>query len=169
VVGTVTGPFRRRVVRSRLRGYEASLRAAGIEPNEDLVAEADWTPTGAAAATRLLLERVPETSAVFVHNDAMAIGVLSAIARSGRHVPDDVAVVSCDDMPFAEHLAPPLSTVRIPFAETGARAVELLLERIGGAPPPTEPVLLPVELVVRESCGTGADHPISRLPKQEVR
>ena len=158
VIGTVTGPFRRRVVRSRLRGYEASLRAAGIEPNGDLVAEADWTPAGAAGATRLLLNRVPETSALFVHNDAMAIGVLSAVAQSGRRVPDDVAVVSCDDMPFAEYLAPPLSTVRIPFAETGTRAVELLLERIGGAPPPTEPVLLPVELVTRKSCGTAADH-----------
>jgi LacI family transcriptional regulator len=169
VIGTVTGPFRRRVVRSRLRGYESSLRAAGIEPNGDLVAEADWTPAGAAAATRLLLERVPDTSAVFVHNDAMGIGVLSAIARSGRRVPGDVALVSCDDMPFAEYLAPPLSTVRIPFAETGARAVELLLERIGGAPPPTEPVLLPVELVVRESCGTAADHTTSRPPAQELR
>lgn len=161
VIGTVTGPFRRRVVRSRLRGYEAALRAAGIQQNRDLVVEADWTPAGAAAATRLLLERVPHAPAVFVHNDAMAIGVLSAIARSGRRVPEDVAVVSCDDMPFAEYLNPPLSTVRIPFAETGARAVEVLLERIGGAPPPTEPVLVPVELVVRESCGTAADHPTS--------
>ena len=58
-IGTVTGPFRRHVVRSRLHGYEDALRAAGIEPDEDLAVEADWTPGTAAAATRLLLERVP--------------------------------------------------------------------------------------------------------------
>ena len=68
----------------------------------------------------------------------MAIGVLSALARAGRRVPDDVAVVSCDDMPFAE---------------SGEVAVELLLGRITGQPPLDEPILLPVGLVVRGSCG----------------
>ncbi len=58
-IGTITGPFRRQVVRSRLHGYEDALREAGIEPGEDLAVEADWTPGGAAAATRLLLERDP--------------------------------------------------------------------------------------------------------------
>jgi LacI family transcriptional regulator len=152
-IGTVTGPFRRRVVRSRLRGYEAALQAADLEPDEDLVVEADWTPGGAAAATRLLLTRVPETTAIFVHNDAMAIGVLSAVARTGRRVGTDVAVVSCDDMPFAEYLTPSLSTVRVPLAETGERAVELLRQSISGTPVTTEPLLLPVELIVRDSCG----------------
>jgi len=68
-------------------------------------------------------------------------------------VPDDVAVVSCDDMPFAEYLIPSLTSLRVPFAETGEAAVELLLGRIAGQPPPDEPILLPVELVVRGSCG----------------
>ncbi|HEY7484557.1 MAG TPA: LacI family DNA-binding transcriptional regulator [Streptosporangiaceae bacterium] len=158
VIGTVTGPFRRRVVRSRLRGYEATLRDAGLEPHEDLMVEADWTPGGGAAAARLLLERVPETTAVFVHNDAMAIGVLSAVVKAGRRVPADVAVVSCDDMPFAEHLTPGLSTVRVPLAETGERAVELLLQSIEGASVSAEPLLLPVELIIRDSCGGPADH-----------
>ena len=103
-IGTVTGPFRRHVVRSRLHGYEDALRAAGIEPDEDLAVEADWTPGTAAAATRLLLERGPRMTAIFVHSDTMAIGVLSALASAGRRVPADVAVVSCDDMPFAEYL-----------------------------------------------------------------
>ncbi|HEX6471323.1 MAG TPA: LacI family DNA-binding transcriptional regulator [Streptosporangiaceae bacterium] len=155
-IGTVSGPFRRRVVRSRLRGYEATLRAHGLEPDEDLVAEADWTPGGAAAATRLLLERVPDTTAIFVHNDAMAIGVLSAVAKTGRRVPSDVAVMSCDDMPFAEHLTPALSTVRVPLATTGERAVELLLQCIAGTPVSAEPLILPVELVNRDSCGCSA-------------
>ena len=86
-IGTVTGPFRRHVVRSRLHGYEDALRTAGIEPDEDLAVEADWTPGTAAAATRLLLERDPRMTAIFVHSDTMAIGVLSALASAGRRSP----------------------------------------------------------------------------------
>jgi LacI family transcriptional regulator len=152
-IGTVTGPFRRHVVRSRLHGYEDALREAGIEPGEDLAAEADWTPGTAAAATRLLLQRDRRMTAIFVHSDTMAIGVLSALAAARRQVPADVAVVSCDDMPFAEYLTPSLTSLRVPFARTGERAVELLLASIGGQEPPTEPILLPVELITRDSTG----------------
>ncbi len=152
-IGTVTGLFRRRVTRSRLHGYEDALRDAGLEPSEDLVAEGDWTPRGGATATRLLLERSPGLTAIFVHSDVMAIGVSSALWQAGRRVPADVAVVSCDDIPFAEFLTPPLTTVRIPLAETGRQAVELLLRSIAGEPVPERTPLLPVELIVRGSCG----------------
>jgi DNA-binding LacI/PurR family transcriptional regulator len=81
--------------------------------------------------------------------------VLSALWQAGRSVPGDVAVVSCDDIPVAEYLTPPLSTVRIPLAETGVRAVEMLLKVIAGEQLPEKTPLLPVELVVRGSCGGG--------------
>ncbi len=152
-IGTITGPFSRRVVRSRLHGYEEALREAGIEPGEDLAVEADWTPGTAADATRLLLERDPDMSAIFVQSDTMAIGVLSALASAGRRVPADVAVVSCDDMPFASYLIPSLTSLRVPFAETGEQAVRVLLTLIAGQQPPEQPTLLPVELVIRDSCG----------------
>jgi LacI family transcriptional regulator, galactose operon repressor len=152
-IGTVTGPFRRRVTRSRLHGYEDSLRGAGLEPHEDLVAEGDWTPKGGAEAARLLLERWPGITAIFVHSDMMAMGVLSALAAAGCRVPSDVSVVSCDDIPFAEYLTPPLTTVRVPLAETGRQAVHLLLRSIAGEQVPEKPPLLPLELIVRASCG----------------
>jgi LacI family transcriptional regulator len=166
-IGTVTGLFRRRVTRSRLHGYEDALRAAGLEPGEDLVAEGDWTPQGGAAATRLLLERSPGLTAIFVHSDTMAIGVLSALWQAGRQVPADVAIVSCDDIPFAEFLTPPLTTVRIPLAETGRQAVELLLRAIGGEQVPEKTPLLPVQLIVRGSCG-GRPEARSRSLTKEV-
>lgn len=159
-IGTVTGPFRRLVVRSRLRGFEDALRQASIEPGEDLVVEGDWTPAGAASATRLLFERRPQLTAIFVHSDVMAIGVYSAAAATGRRIPEDLAVVSCDDIPFAQYMTPPLTSVRIPFAETGARAVDVLLRRINGEELTAEASLLPVELIVRASCGVAGppDH-----------
>src|SRR2546430_16079385 len=95
-------------------------------------------------------------TAIFVHSDTMAIGVLSALAAAGRSIPTDVAVVSCDDMPFAAYLTPALTSLRVPFAQTGERAVELLLRSIAGQEPPAEPVLLPVELIVRDSCGSSS-------------
>lgn len=152
-IGTITGPFRRQVVRSRLHGYEDALRDAGIEPDEDLTVESDWTPASAQAATRLLLMRNPGLTAVFVHSDAMAIGVLSALAAAGRRVPADIAVVSCDDMPFAQFLVPAITSLRVPFEETGEQSVELLLGSIAGRPPPERATRLPVELIVRDSCG----------------
>lgn len=152
-VGTVTGPFHRLVVRSRLRGYEEALRGASLDPVDEMVVEGDWTPSGAASATQLLLERHPEVTAIFVHSDVMAIGVYSAVATTGRRIPDDVAVVSCDDVSFAPYMTPPLSSVHIPFAETGARAVEVLVKRMGGEDVSAEASLLPVELMVRASCG----------------
>ena len=151
VIGTVAGPFRRRVVRSRLAGAEGPIQEACAEANEDLVVEADWSAAGASAATSLLLQREPRIDGIFVHSDLMAIGVLEAVAASGRSIPGDVAVVSCDDLPFAAHLVPGLTTVRVPFAETGARAVSLLLQRAAGEEIGSTPVLLPVELVVRGS------------------
>jgi LacI family transcriptional regulator len=150
-IGTVTGPFRRRVTRSRLHGYEDALRDANLETPEDLVAEGDWTPKGGASATRLLLERSPDITAIFVHSDMMAMGVLSALFQAGRHVPRDVAIVSCDDIPFAEYMTPPLTTIRVPLAETGRQAVDLLLRLIAGEEVSERSPLLPVELIVRAS------------------
>ncbi len=74
-------------------------------------------------ATRLLLQREPRLTAIFVHSDAIAIGVLSALLGAGRQVPGDVAVVSCDDMPFAPHLVPPLTTVRAPKDARGPQTL----------------------------------------------
>lgn len=152
-VATITGPFRRRVVRSRLHGWEAALRAAGLEPDEALIAEGDWSAASGAAALRLLTSHDPGLTAVFVQSDSMALGVLGAAAGLGLRVPEDLAVVSCDDMPWAAFGNPPLTSIRLPYTETGEQAVELLVERLGGGGVQAEPVLLPVELVVRASSG----------------
>jgi LacI family transcriptional regulator len=156
-IGTVAGPAGRQVVQSRMRGFRAALSDAGHPLDERRVVEAGWTHEGGHAATRELLDTDPAVTAVFVHNDVMAVGALRALHERGLTVPTDCSVVSCDDLSFAAYLVPPLTTVRIPFQETGERAATLLLDRIGGRPIPTRN-LLPVELVVRESTGPPPDH-----------
>jgi LacI family transcriptional regulator len=149
-IGTVTGPRTRQVVGSRMRGFRAALRAAGEQLPERRIAEAGWTYDGGWAATHRLLDADPTVTAVFVHNDVMAMGALKALHERGLRLPADCSVVGCDDLSFAGYLVPPLTTVRIPFQETGERAAALLVDSIGGKQIPIRD-LLPVELIVRES------------------
>ena len=93
-----------------------------------------------------LLHRQPRLDAVFVASDVMAAGALQALRRTGRRVPQDVAVVGFDDSPIASHTTPSLTTVRQPVEAVGELAVELLLSTVDGENP-----VLPTELVVRAS------------------
>lgn len=155
-IGTITGKTTRRATRSRTHGYTTGLRAAGIAVDDALVVEGDWQPGGGYAAAHTLLARSPRVTALVVQNDLMAVGVLHAAHERGLAVPDDLAVVGCDDIPIAAHTIPALTTVHVPFAETGATAVRMLLDQL--AEPVDEPVrvLLPVRLVCRQTCGCGA-------------
>jgi LacI family transcriptional regulator len=152
-IATVTGPSHRLVVASRLRGYREALAVAGLAADPALVEEADWSSAGGYAAAGRLLDRDPQITAIFAQSDLIAVGVLSALHQRGLKIPEDCAVVGCDDLPLVAHTIPPLTTVHVPFYETGERAVGLLLDRIAGREPGPDRVLLPVELVVRASCG----------------
>jgi LacI family transcriptional regulator len=149
-MGTITGPASREVVRSRLSGFRTVLLESGASFPRRRVVNTDWTARGAHRAVHALLDNDPAITAVFVHSDVMAIGALRALADRGIRVPDDCSVVGCDDAPFAAYLIPALTTVRVPFEQTGARAAHLLLDKIDGAEIPRRE-LLPVGLVERNS------------------
>lgn len=152
-IGTITGPRERRAAQSRLRGYQKALQEAGITYDETLIEEANWEAEGGYAATRRLLKRVPTITAIFAQNDMMAIGVLSALHDQGLHVPDDCAVVGCDDIPIAAHTIPTLTSVHLPVHETGEAAMSLLLTIIERQATEPQRVLLPIHLVERASSG----------------
>lgn len=160
-VATVTGSGGRQVTAQRLKGYKAALKEAGVEFDPALVESGYWEADGAYEATLKLLDREPAITAVYVQNDTMALGVLSALHERGLGVPDDCAVVGCDDIPIAAHAIPPLTTVHVPFFETGETAVRLLLDLIAGEEAKPRRVLLPVRLVLRASCGGGKEAIVS--------
>ena len=87
----------------------------------DAVETADFTAAGAVAATRRLLDRVPDLDGIFVASDLMATGALSVLRERGRSVPGDVAVVGFDDSPAATSSAIPLTTVHQPSRADGLR------------------------------------------------
>jgi DNA-binding LacI/PurR family transcriptional regulator len=84
---------------------------------------------------------------------------MKTIQERGLRVPDDVAVVGVDDQPFAPLLNPSLTTVKLPIFEAGQKAIELLTERLRGKRTAPERVVLPMELIVRDSCGASRAAP----------
>jgi DNA-binding LacI/PurR family transcriptional regulator len=147
-VATVAGPQDMSAAVDRLRGFRAAFREAGRQPPP--VAFGDFTRESGEAAMRELLVREPDLDGVFVANDLMALGAMSALKAAGRRIPDDVAVVGFDDVELARHAEPPLTTVHQPIAEQARLMVEILVRLIGGATD-QEPVVLPTTLVERAS------------------
>ena len=150
-IGTITGPLNTGAARERLRGYSDALENAGIPLDDSLVVNGNYDEAQGYAAMNRLIER--GVDAVFCASDVMALGALRALLDAGLRVPDDVALVSFDDMPFAATTHPPLTTVRQPISELGRQAVELLINLIEGTPPPAKQVILTAHLIVRGTCG----------------
>lgn len=147
-VAAVSGPADMPAAQDRLAGFRQVLSAAGR--GAGLVAYGSFTRASGEAAMRELLERDPRIDAVFAASDVMALGVQRALKAVGRSMPSDVAVVGFDDIELAQYGSPPLTTVRQPCALMARIAVESLLAMVDGGPTPA-PIMLPTELVVRES------------------
>jgi DNA-binding LacI/PurR family transcriptional regulator len=145
-IGTVTGPLDKPGGTQRLAGYQDVMGAAAAP---ELIAAGDYSEASGAAATELLLRRVPDLDGLFVASDLMARGAMRALARAGRRVPQDVAVGGFDDSPAAAATEPPLTTIRQPWPRISSEMVRLLLGQIDGDPPAA--VILPTELVRRGS------------------
>jgi len=138
----VAGPAGSFAAAERERGWREALAAAGV--TAPAVLRGDWT-----AASGSALDVPAAATAVFAANDQMALGVLRALAVSGRRVPGDVAVIGFDDVPDAADYLPPLTTVRQDFDVLGERAVSEVISRIEGRP--GSPVVVPPTLIRRES------------------
>lgn len=105
---------------------------------------------GGRSAMNRLLERAPHIDGLFAYNDVTAIGAIEALRASGRSVPDDVAVVGCDDIAMGAVITPSLTTIRIDRERLGHEAVNAVTALVAGEP--TESLLvLPVGLVLRDS------------------
>jgi LacI family repressor for deo operon, udp, cdd, tsx, nupC, and nupG len=149
-IAVVTGPLASPLSRDRLRGATSRARAEGAE-NDLTIMQGDFSiPSGAAAAGELL-DRADPPTAVFCFNDEMAMGVIEVARRRGVSVPKDLSVVGFDDIRFARHVDPPLTTIAQPMRDIGEGTVRLLLEILNNGTRAPSPVTLPHTLVVRSS------------------
>ena len=112
---------------------------------------------GARVIGRLLASDIPLPRAIACANDQTALGVIYALRQHGVDVPGDVAVTGFDDIPMARHLRPQLTTVRQPIQEIGATAFEVLHSMISATEPAQRDIVLPTQLIPRESCGCRPD------------
>ncbi len=145
--------WRGNISQSRFRGYAEALNEHNLAVDASLVGGGEFTQEGAQRAVLKILAQHPDLTAVFAVSDLMAIGVIEAIRSIGKEVPRDIAVVGYDDIEAASFVRPFLSTVRQDGAEMGRRAVRELLGLLTESTVSPLKVLLPVELVIRESCG----------------
>lgn len=151
-LGIVTLPLGLPLARRRLDAALQRLAAGGVEMVSVLRHECHHSTTveGERAAA-WLLGQSPRPTALVCQSDQLALGALAWLDRCGHRVPADVSLAGFDDIAAAATAAPPLTTVRQPLHDRGRRAGGLLLEQLGGAP--HQHVVLPSELVVRQSTG----------------
>jgi DNA-binding LacI/PurR family transcriptional regulator len=149
----ITGPVDWPAVQNRMRGYEAACAEWGVEPRLDLVEHAlDWSPMSGQAAAARLLARDQSFSAVFVHSDLLALGVVRELNAHGLQVPKDVSVVGFDDIEVAAFASPPLTTVRQPMEAVGALAASLVIGQLSDRTAMQRQAhLLPGIVIARES------------------
>ena len=145
-------------VRDRYLGYRKALDDYGFPFEEAWVAslsEDELSPEGndTPACCVRYLQRSDRPDAIFAVNDFIAIGLLSAAASLGVRVPDELAIVGFDNLSIAARLHPSLTTINQPRVDIGVRAAQLLIDRIEGKTGPPESIVLPTNLVVRDSCG----------------
>uniref|UniRef100_A0AAU3H0S2 LacI family transcriptional regulator n=1 Tax=Streptomyces sp. NBC_01401 TaxID=2903854 RepID=A0AAU3H0S2_9ACTN len=155
-IATITGRLDVYGAQRRLDGYRKAVAAAGLDPDERLIAPADFSEESGARAMRELLKRRPDVDAVFAASDVMAAGARQVLRESGRRIPDDVALIGFDDSAVARHMDPPLTSVRQPIEEMGRTMTRVLLQEIakrasGDTTQERTRIVLPTELVVRES------------------
>lgn len=142
-------------VKERIEGYREALREAGLWLPE-LECFGGTSPHDGDVLVEALLERCPHVAAILVVNDSVAAGALRTLARLGRRVPEDVAVVGFDNTMVGPCTAPPLSSVRHASYEAGRMGCRLLIEQIERNKQEAGTLYLPSALMVRHSCGLSA-------------
>jgi DNA-binding LacI/PurR family transcriptional regulator len=148
-VATITGDTVATAGNQRLEGFLQAYRERGTVANKNLIAHGDYSFESGKEQMRQLLSRNLGVDGVFAANDLMAIGAIAAIEEAGLSVPDHIKVVGFDDSIMAQTSRPSITSVRQDIVRLGETLGELMIRKLNGED--IEPVILPTELVIRES------------------
>jgi len=160
-IGLINGPRAFTQCVDRRAGFVRALEESGLtlDTKHEIEMDSMTIAAGTIAANRLLAQSTAPT-ALFCTNDLLALGAQRASLESGRKVPDEVAIVGYDDVPFARMAFVPLTSIRQPAYDLGYRAAQLVLEELSGEPHRHEQVTFTPELVVRASTGGTHEAPV---------
>jgi DNA-binding LacI/PurR family transcriptional regulator len=148
-IAEISGPLLNYDAQDRHEGWLVTLKENGIEPG--LSFDGGFTIEGGYEAMNRLLDTGAHFTAVFIGNDSMAMGAHTALREHGLRVPDDVSMVSFDDLPESAHFVPGLTTIRQDFLLLGRLATEYLVSLIEAPDTPIHQRVLQPKLIVRES------------------
>lgn len=154
-IGFISGSFDNSNIKERYFGYQQALEEYNLSMDQRFICtdeENSGIENGINAA-RKLIQNMPMPSAVFVANDAQAIGCLKVFKEEKIRVPEDIAVIGFDDIDFGWMSEPKLSSMHVFKEDMGALAVKKLINIIEKPDTKTDKTLVGVELIIRESCG----------------
>ena len=137
----------------RVAGYKAALQAAGLVFDAQLLVNGGSNTEPARQATVQLLRLAAPPTAIMAGNNLMTLGAMQALREAQIEVPGQMALVGFDDFDWADLFVPRLSLIAQPVKALGARAVELLLQRMAAPGAPPQSVRLAPTLQLRNSCG----------------
>ncbi len=152
-IGIINGPSMGAVatMQHRVEGYQQALADAGVLYRPELMTYGDYTRHSGEAATRQLMALDAPPTAIFALNDRMALGAIRQLGQMRLRVPHDVAVIGFDDISTAADFNPALTTVRQPSRTIGEMAADLLFKLINDEPVSLREIVLPAELIIRQS------------------
>lgn len=153
-IAFIGGPIKETSCEQRLQGYKNSLLKNDIMINDNYIKTGEWNPQSGYDLTREIFvkEEIPES--IFIASTNMALGTLSYLNKKGFNVPDDISIVSFDDLDYASIIYPPLTTLNKVEERIGHEAAKILLDRINSKNlDKVEEIVIPMKIVVRQSCG----------------
>jgi LacI family transcriptional regulator len=137
----------------RLSGWASALRAGGLPLADDLFLRTPYSRDGARAAAAAALAEDDPPTALFTVDETMTLGAVDAVTAAGLRVPDEISLVTFDDLQWSTLVQPPLTVVAQPVYELGTTATNLLLGRLAGDERPPQTVVLDTSFVLRGSTG----------------
>ncbi|MEH7884474.1 LacI family DNA-binding transcriptional regulator [Bacillus sp. JJ1609] len=157
-IGFIGGNLDLVVTVERLLGYEKALRNSGISLIDEYIVNDEFLRESGQDAVKVLLSLEKPPTAMVVADDLMALGVLNKLDELGISVPDDISIVSFNNVLIAEMARPPLTSVDINIFDLGYQATKSLIQKIENPGEPIKRIIVPFKIVPRFSCGQPKDN-----------
>lgn len=151
-IGFIGGDLNLVVTVERLLGYEKALGEVGLELHDDYIIHEEFLLEGGREAINELMQLDEPPTALVVADDLMALGVLNTLDEMGISVPDDISIVSFNNVLLAEMSRPPLTSVDINIFKLGNEAAKNLIQKIKDPLEPVKRIIVPHCIVERQSC-----------------
>lgn len=137
----------------RLLGYETAIKNAGLPNRDEYISNEEFLKEGGQEAITELLSLSEPPTALVVADDLMALGVVNKLDEMGKVVPEDISVVSFNNVLLTELSRPPLTSVDINIFRLGYEAAKSLIEKVEAPQEPVKRIIIPHQLIKRQSCG----------------